>query len=99
MQGVLAAERAVLVQLQLVGGIGLVLGSVVVSLLAFGACESNLDSGIISHIVGTSCDSLFDRFLVQSAYLPLVGADAICGADLVLFFDKSTRKKSLCQQR
>ena len=61
-KSVLTAEFAILLQLKSVGRILLVLFCVVVSLLALGACESNLDSGIISHIVGTSYDSLFDRF-------------------------------------
>jgi hypothetical protein len=82
-KSVLTAEFAILLQLKSVGRILLVLFCVVVSLLALGACESNLDSGIISHIVGTSCDSLFDRFLVRSVYLPLAGADRTCGASLV----------------
>jgi len=60
-KSVLTAEFAILLQLKSVGRILLVLFCVVVSLLALGACKSNLDSGIISHIVGTSCDSLFDR--------------------------------------
>ena len=49
MKSVLTAEFAVLFQLKPVGIILLVLFCVVVSLLAFCANESNLDSYIISH--------------------------------------------------
>ena len=49
MQGVLAAETAILVHLESVGIVLLVLLCVVVSLLAFGAGESNLDSLFVSH--------------------------------------------------
>lgn len=50
MQGVFAAETAVFVPLKSVGVVFLVLLCVVVSLLAFAACQGNFDSHI-----GTSC--------------------------------------------
>ena len=54
MKSVLATELAVLLELQSVRIILLVLLRVVISLLAFCANESNLDSCIISHDFGTS---------------------------------------------
>ena len=47
---VFAAELAVLHELQSVGVIFLVFLCVIVSLLALGACESDLDARLISHI-------------------------------------------------
>ena len=49
MNSVLAAELAVLAELKSVGRVLFVLFCVVVSLLALGACESNLDSLFICH--------------------------------------------------
>ena len=49
MQSVLAAEFAILVHLKSVRIVLLVLGCVVISLLALGADQSNLDSCVISH--------------------------------------------------
>lgn len=54
MKSVLAAESAVLFDLESVRIVFLVFLCVVISLLAFGANESNLDSYIISHDFGTS---------------------------------------------
>ena len=54
-QGVFAAETAILVKLKSVGVVSLVLFSIVVSLLAFGAGESHFDSVFLfSHLFGTS---------------------------------------------
>ena len=49
MNSVLAAELAVLAELKSVGRVLFVLLCVVVSLLAFGAGESDLDSLFVSH--------------------------------------------------
>jgi hypothetical protein len=50
MNGVLAAEAAILVHFQSVGIVLFVLHGVVIALLAFGTSQSDLDS----HLVGTS---------------------------------------------
>ena len=71
MKSVLAAERAILLQLKSVGIVFLVLGRVIVSLLALGANERDLDSCVISHISGTSHYKLLDNGVVP--YLPLGG--------------------------
>ena len=73
MKSVLAAEAAELIHFKSVRVILLVLFCVVISLLAFGANESNLDSCIISHDFGTS------QFLIicrrrTAVYLPLMPA-------------------------
>ena len=54
MKSVLAAEFAVLLELESVRVVLLVFLCVVISLLALGAYESNFDSCIISHDFGTS---------------------------------------------
>ena len=72
MKSVLAAEFAVLLELESVRVVLLVLLGVVVSLLALGACQSNLDSYVISHLFGTSHYKLFGfSFFGKPVYLPL----------------------------
>ena len=70
MKSVLAAEATVLFQLKSVRVILLVLFRVIVSLLALGAYQSDLDSCIISHISGTSHFKLFDPSKERPVYLP-----------------------------
>jgi hypothetical protein len=55
MHGVLAAEGAILLQLKTVGGILLVLHSIVVSLLALAASQGNFDSSANSHFSAPPC--------------------------------------------
>lgn len=76
MGGMLPAERAVLLHLETFRIVLLVLHCVVVSLLALGAYESNLDSLLIGHALRhlLFCDDL----TLRSVYLPPFGA--VCGA-------------------
>ena len=60
MKSVLAAKLAVFLKLKSVRVVLLVFLRVIISLLALGAYESNLDSCIISHVSGTSHFLLFD---------------------------------------
>ena len=71
-KSVLAAEFAVLLELQSVRVVLLVLHCVVVSLLALGAYQSYLDSYFISHDIGTSHKNYLQSHGSETAvYLPL----------------------------
>ena len=70
MKCVLAAEPEVLLQFKSVRVILLVFLRVIVSLLALGAYQSDLDSCIISHISGTSHFKLFTVYHKQTVCVP-----------------------------
>ena len=74
MKSVLAAETAILVHLETIGGIALILSRVIVSLLAFAANESYFDSFFFTrhifrhlHINVTSLCFCLCRFVRQKA--------------------------------
>jgi hypothetical protein len=60
MKRMLAAKLAILHEFQSVRVIFLVFLCVVISLLALGACESNLDSSVIRHLAAPPILNLFD---------------------------------------
>ena len=60
MNRMLAAKLAILHEFQSVRVIFLVFLCVVISLLALGACESNLDSSVIRHLAAPPIGILFD---------------------------------------
>ena len=98
MHRVLATEFAILHEFQSVRVIFLVFLCVVISLLALGACQSNLDSCVIRHLAAPPISFYLISLGEISVYLPLKGIEQPFRWRIARFFsrfEKERNKKAL----